>query len=277
MELVGQRFAYRERPKTMGEPVTLVEVIKVGPRGKQARIRYLDGDYASLEEWVPKNRLVVSWDEAGAFCRDERLYLEAWDASGDVCETLAYKAVGMVLDAITVIFDAELLMLGWSGIRRNLLISMKFDDAVQDLRLDRDQLLSEPHAFIDRKGWFVATFSVAENLAKKFCHRYPKEILQYLRRDEDEWRKRMLADGKSTWAEERLDQSKPVYELVQEWCGEEAVVKFNEAEVLREEISALNKEIHRLHGFIEQIANWLRDNGHPVKASMVRRQMRRRD
>src|SRR3712207_9314793 len=94
----GRRFAYRERPRSPGEPVRPVEVIKEGPpRSQKVKVRWLDGEYEGLEEWVPKVRLVVPWEEAKLLLEDERRMFEALDASGDTYETVPFKAVKMVL------------------------------------------------------------------------------------------------------------------------------------------------------------------------------------
>ncbi|MEW6172197.1 MAG: hypothetical protein AB1510_03915 [Bacillota bacterium] len=110
--VIGQRFAYR-KTRGLGDPVQPVEVVKEGPpRFQKVRIRYLDGEYEGLEEWVPKSRLVVSWDDAQAFCEDEKRVLAASEASDSVDGTLVHKAVQTVFGAITDLFGEELLLTG---------------------------------------------------------------------------------------------------------------------------------------------------------------------
>ncbi len=80
MDGVGQRFAYRETRFSYGEPVRPVEVMKEGPpRSQKVRVRWLDGEYEGLEEWVPKGQLVAPWEQAEAFMEDERRMLAAVD------------------------------------------------------------------------------------------------------------------------------------------------------------------------------------------------------
>src|SRR5215211_1797328 len=51
MTIVEQRFAYREHAHTSGESVRPVEVVKEGPpRSQKVKIRWLDGEFAALEE-----------------------------------------------------------------------------------------------------------------------------------------------------------------------------------------------------------------------------------
>ena len=81
----GRRYAYRERAHTPGDPVRPVEPVKDGPsRSQKVKVRWLDGEYEGLEEWVPKVRLVVPWDEKEALLEDERRMFAALEASGDV-------------------------------------------------------------------------------------------------------------------------------------------------------------------------------------------------
>lgn len=82
MSTVGNRFAYRERVRAYGEPVRPVEITKDGPpRSNKARVRWLDGEYQGLEEWVPKIRLLAPWEEAEALLEDERRMLKAVEVS----------------------------------------------------------------------------------------------------------------------------------------------------------------------------------------------------
>jgi hypothetical protein len=56
MSMIGQRFAYRERMRAYGEPMRPVEMTNERlPRSNKVRVRWLDGEYEGLEEWVPKS------------------------------------------------------------------------------------------------------------------------------------------------------------------------------------------------------------------------------
>lgn len=41
------------------------------------RVRYLDGEYQGLDEWVSQERLVVPWEEAEALIADEQRVIAA--------------------------------------------------------------------------------------------------------------------------------------------------------------------------------------------------------
>ena len=99
----GLRYAYRERAHTHGVPVRPVELVKMGPpRSQKAEVRWLYGEYEGLEEWVPKVRLVVPWDEKEALLEDERRMFAALEVSGEVYGTAAYRAVETVFLAVPV-------------------------------------------------------------------------------------------------------------------------------------------------------------------------------
>jgi len=88
----GQRFAYRERAHTPGDPVRPVTLVKEGlPRSQKLKVRWLDGEYEGLEEWVPKVRLVAPWDEAEALVLKQRRMFAALEASGDVYGTTGLR------------------------------------------------------------------------------------------------------------------------------------------------------------------------------------------
>lgn len=267
---VGQRFAYRKRARAVGEPVQPVEVVKEGPpRSGKVRIRYLSGEYQGFEEWVPKVRLVAAWDEAEAFCKDELHLLAAHKASGEADGTVPFEAAQEVFYAINELFREELILSGWKKLERDLVIIRNFDATVHKLRLNRKELVSEFCAFVDRHGDYWAPSSTAERLARLFCQRFPREILRHVQAREDEWRQRTILPSEpfsEGFALEWLNKLKPVFALVREWCGEKDVAEFDE-------VTALREEVRRLRGLVESVARWLQEAGHPIKASLVLREL----
>src|SRR4051812_37036444 len=51
---IGEVWAFRDRPKAVGERVYRVEIVRVdGPRKQgDLHVRFLDGDETGLQEWV---------------------------------------------------------------------------------------------------------------------------------------------------------------------------------------------------------------------------------
>lgn len=103
---------------------------------------WLDGEYESFEEWVPKVRLVVPWEAKEALLEDERRMLVALEASGAVYGTATYGAVETVFFAVPQEISAEVL-LGLRAAERELLSIDDLEAAATRLGLDAKALLSE--------------------------------------------------------------------------------------------------------------------------------------
>jgi hypothetical protein len=156
----GRRFAYRERARTPGDPARPVELVKEGPpRSQKVRVRWLDGEYEGLDEWVPAVRLVAPWEEAGALLQDGRSMLAALEASGDVHNSVPYRAAELVFFAIPQEAGAEVFF-GIRAIERELLVIDDLEAATVRLGLDAEALLSEHLAYVDRSGAYRAPFGV---------------------------------------------------------------------------------------------------------------------
>lgn len=288
MSDVGRHFAYRERARSPGEPVQPVEVVKEEPpRSNKAKVRRLDGEYEGLEEWIPKVRLVAPWEEAEALLEDERRMFEALDSTGDVYDTVPYKAVRMVFIALPPGEGSDSVFFGYKAIESELLNIEDLDAAQKRLGLSAEELLAEPHSYVDRFGEYKAPFEVAVKVAKHCCRTFTQDVLRYAQAEEDalkdavvsgyyafperryrSWRDKDGFEILRTRAEERLAEEKPIFDLIREWCGQDAVGEFRQVLELREEVD-------RLRGLMTDTVRWLRDAGHPVKAALLRKQINR--
>ena len=255
MSIVGGRFAYRERVRAYGEPVRPVEVTKEGPpRSNKARVRWLDGEYEGLEEWVPKIRLLAPWEEAEALLDDERRMLEAVEVSEeDASDKVTWEAVDEVFGTLSRISDpSEEVILGYNAVEENLLTIQNLEAVAWRLGLDKEKMLAEPHAFVDRSGWYKAPFQTAVKVAKHCCRQFPREILGCIKKDEDELRQELVSGNlvppESWWvdsashreyAEERLRELEPIHAVIRGWCGQEACEEFDQVLALREEVDRL--------------------------------------
>lgn len=286
MSDVGRRFAYRERARSPGEPVRPVEVVKEGPpRSNKVKVRRLDGEYEGLEEWIPKVRLVVPWEEAEALLEDERRMFEALDATGDVYDTVPYKAVQMVFFALPPGEGSDGVFFGHKAIESELLNIEDLDAAQKRLGLSAEELLAEPHSYVDRFGEYKAPFEVAIKVAKHCCRTFTQDVLRHVQAEEDalkdavvsgyytfpdrryrSWRDKDGFEILRTRAEEWLAEQKPIFALIREWCGEEAVEEFDR-------VLALREEVDRLRALVEDTVRWLRFSGHPVKAALLAKEL----
>lgn len=176
MSMVGNRFAYRDRVRAYGEPVRPVEVTKEGPpRSNKARVRWLDGEYEGLEEWVPKIWLLAPWEEAEALLEDERRMLAAVAASeNEGSDKVKWEAVEKVFGTLSRISDpSEEVILGYKAVEDDLLAIQNLDATARRFGLDKEEMLAEPYAYVDRSGWYKAPFQTAVKVAKHCCRRFP--------------------------------------------------------------------------------------------------------
>ena len=284
MSTVGNLFAYRDRVRAYGAPVRSVEVPREGPpRSNKARVRWLDGEYEGLEEWVPTIRLLAPWEEAEALLEDERRMLEVVEVSEeDASDKVTWEAVDEVFGMLSRISDpSEEVILGYKAVEENLLVIENLDAATRRLGLDKEEMLAEPYAFVDRSGWYKAPFRTAVKLAKHCCRRFSREVLGRIKKDEDELRQKLVSgnlDLSDSWwvdsarhreyAEERLRELEPVHALIREWCGQQAPEEFDE-------VLALRDEVDRLRKLVRETAWWLKHRGHPVKAGLLRKELGR--
>ena len=77
------------------------------PRWQKVKVRWLDGEYVGLEEWIPEFRLVAPWNEAETLLEDALRMFAALEVSGDVYVTTTYKEVETVFFAIPREMGAE--------------------------------------------------------------------------------------------------------------------------------------------------------------------------
>lgn len=284
MSTIGRCFAYRERVRAFGEPVRPVEMIKEGPpRSNKARVRWLNGEYEGLEEWVPRIRLLAPWEEAEALLEEERRMLAAVAVSVEEgSDEVKWEAVSEVFGIMSRISDpSEEVVLGLRAAEEDLLAIQNLHAAARRLGLDEEEMLAEPHAYVERSGWYKAPFRTALKVAKHCCRRFPREILGRIKKDEDELRQELVSgdlEVRESWwidsaprreyAEERLRELAPVHALIREWCGREASREF-------EEVLALREEVDRLRNLVQETAWWLKNHGHPVKAGLLRKELGR--
>jgi hypothetical protein len=274
---IGEHWAYREKPRTPGGAFREVEVLQEGPGRKKYRIRWLDGAYRGMDEWVTRARLVVPWDEAARVAEDEQgmLALEALQPAPPNATTrnaVLQVYFGSRSDLIS--FDA----MGNGPIKSSI---EDLESRRDDLPLPADDLLASPGAFVDSRGELWVGQEATLRLARALCESEPDPILQRCDKDVDEWR----AATVSGWiasdyykeggfhvhadaASERADEYAAARALVREWCGAGATERFDERQYLQ-------AEVERLRGIIEDTARWLKQGGNTQKAARLLRDLRR--
>lgn len=273
---VGETWAYRERISDPNCPLVPAEILRFGPpKSHKVRIRWNGGEYEGLETWVPRVRLMVLWGKSESWLRDERLYRAVREASLDVVGTVEHRAALM---AVFVHPDPDGILIGYDRSEGAILQAFDLQAMSDDLSLDARALLSEPLAFIDRDGTFVAPWPIARRIAIRVAERYPNLLLQTVADDESELqvgavhgryveltRREQLYIPRERCAED-LRQKEPVFALVRSWCGSTAVQTFDE-------VTALRVEVSRLRMVITDTARGLDEDGRQQDARRLRKKL----
>lgn len=121
-----------------------VEVVRIGPhRSQRVRIRWLDGEYEGLEEWVLWRNLLTHWDGVEAVLEEERKVLAAVEASEEAYDELAEQAmIEYVFGALPEPLGAEVeLGVSPAVVGGALLAISNFEETVEKLGLDAEELL----------------------------------------------------------------------------------------------------------------------------------------
>lgn len=198
---------------------------------------------------------------------------------------MPYKAVEKIFFALPPGEGSDSVFFGRKAIESELLSIEDLDAAEKRLGMPVEELRAKPHSYIDRFGEYKAPFGVAVEVAKHCCTTLTRDVLRYVRAEEDALKDAMVSGYYAfpdrryrSWrdkdgfeilrarAEEWLAEEEPVFALVREWCGEEAVKEFDQ-------VLALREEVDRLRTLVEDTVRFLRDTEHPVKAALVLKQL----
>ena len=175
--------------------------------------------------------------------------------------------------------------LGYKAIESELLVIEDLHVTAGQLGLSVRNLRARPHSYVDRFGYYKAPFIVAVEDAQHCCRTFASDVLRYVHAEEDALREATVSDYYTfpdrrhrnwrdkdgfrilrTGAEEWLAEERPVFALIREWCGEGAVEEFDQ-------VLALRGEVDRLRTLLEDTVRWLRFSGHPVKATLLAREL----
>ncbi|WP_240802011.1 hypothetical protein [Streptomyces sp. A1136] len=98
---IGERWAYRAKPKELGGALRQVEIVRVGASGRSGiHVRFLDGDEAGLQEWVSAGCLVALWADVDVFRAHDTAELALTEASREVRGSAEFEAARMILGSV---------------------------------------------------------------------------------------------------------------------------------------------------------------------------------
>lgn len=243
------KYAWSKRPNAVTPSVAKVKFLGSARKG-QARIRWEEGEFTGLDEWVPTRELVCAWRDRKAVFRDREHQARLDEDSESLFDRVVEEAISHVLTAT-----------GEEGgyLRRWNLHPAKAERLWARAGLDGDPR-REPLAFVDRLGELHLGYASALKFAKAFAGEEPQPCLDLVKGYEDEARAEGYLPG-GAYHLEYLRRDLPAIALVRQWAGSS-------------EVQLLRKEITRLQDLIGRAQRWLDDAGDERHARQLERALR---
>lgn len=285
-----QIWAYRARARDADCPVERAKYLEPAPKGRKCLVRFLDRE--GREEWVPRERLIVLWDEREGWLEEERRMVAVVEVSAHAYETPQFDAVSSLLSDGEFLDGVEL------GYTRQECCTVQIPDLAAvcgRLGMDPDELRREPLAFLTDDGRFVGPWSLAVKIAKRVAELNAEAVMQMVMDEEERielesvhgWTYTVGREREERWVPpERLKDhhTKRLVELniVREWCGREIIERLDELEALRAEVQRLGQLVERAIVELrrcgrDSIASTMEsDLGVPVSRLVLRSRTRKR-
>jgi hypothetical protein len=269
---VGEEWAYRERANAN---LTPVRVTKVGSaRPPRVKIRFLDDAFEGREEWVPPSRLKVLWAD-----------LDAWRAREDRWDAVAVASVGVdgtpELWAAETLFEVvageDVLSMGYREHAGVLCIS-DASKAAELLGTDPSNFLADELAFVDEDGTIVVPWHVTLELARDAAPKHAEAVLREIANKERKAAHHavygeLMGTGRAKpWyispkvCADVDARQVPTYARLRQWCGGDAVDRFDE-------LAALRTELLRSGQIAERAISALEEAGMTKIAASLKREL----
>lgn len=266
---VGERWGYRARGI---DPLVEVEVVKLGTN-KPARVlvHFVAEEFEGREEWVPPARLKVTWDRAAGFDKRERL----WNAVVSVAYVRGTPEAHAADEVFELLIPEECASLGYN---RETGVARIYDvnQLAELLGLDKAVLLEHPTAFESGGDWIVpwpTTKLIATTAARLHSDTVMEVVVTEERKAQREamrgyyYRSRGQREPSHMPAEicreTDGEYGKPKRTVLREWCGAEAVDRYDE-------LAALRTEVDRLGEIVLSAARTMDANGLRTQAKALR-------
>lgn len=272
---VSEAWAYRARSH---DPLVEVQVLRIGTnRPPRVFVRFVDDSFEGKEEWVPPTRLKVLWEGVDDFrAREQRWEAVCEDNPGrDSAEHYAASSVFQYVipdDVASIGYNSDA---GVASIHDT-------DRLTRLLGIDVEELRSSPLSFVEDET-LVVPWSTTEMIVRTAARRDPEPILRHVDAEETEYRQKTLYGEEyrpsrrdparhieAAWFVQQLDAPyhRPCWELLREWCGQEAGER-------HDELAELRVEVVRIGRLAEQAIAALRDAGRGRDAERLERELGR--
>lgn len=268
---IGDIWAYRTG-KALGTITIPVEVLQFGPETSKhkVKVKYLGGDFAGLDEWVPKTRLIVPWESHDTWWEEELNQLET-TKFGEPASDDEYMAVLHVFAAYKSegVFGADHRSQTWG------LLEVEDEEAALEALAGSEIRLEElPGYYRNSRGAPRASWSATLEIAKYLCRAFSSMIAESVERELRlaEWYTihghqigKIYLDPES--CKRSLEWEKPIFDLVLSWCDVQDVARLNRERALEDEIT-------RLRELLSGVVKDYRSRGHPQLAARLEKQIR---
>lgn len=267
---VGESWAYRARQI---DDVVEVEVLKIGTqRPARTLVRFVDERFEGRQEWVPPARLKVRWEAVDAFREREALWarIEELGIGDEPVSRAADEVFETLIDT-----DIARIDYGEAGACR-ITDSARLTELTG---LDAADWTRCADGFAD-EGDFVVPWPITEQIAAAAARRNSDPILDVVHREENEARYHAIHGhwyrGHGSRSDHTVpaeiciavdnEHGKPRRAILREWCGADAVDRYDE-------LAELRKEIHRVGQIAEAAIDALRKAGPTQQADSLARQL----
>lgn len=263
---VGDEQIYRQRDFA---PSERVRIVGIDERKKSVRyeIEFLDGDKAGTVENIPASRLRGPWTNVRKVDEHMALWERFCEQAMDDHEDAAVEHVFLLLIPDSV---AEL----------------SWDMKIWTTRVtDHDELgklIGIPVAdVLENVDWFsedgktVISPEGTLRIAEYACRVNPMPVLDFVIKDENEYRERSKRGRNTTTYDNRptttspereysryLEHGRPVHEMLRAWCGHRAVS-------LQERLAAAEAEVRRLDELLARVIDELKSHSHSFVADVI--------
>lgn len=234
----GEIWAYRKNT-SLGHPAERVELLLLTPRGRprKVKVRYAEGEFEGLEEFVPAQQLRCPWREWKKVERDERREAALAD-SVNAFEPLER----VVVAAANEVFCASGEPLFVEEVRGYTRLGQEERSALTRLaarsNLDIAGWTRSP-SFVDRRGVLYLPDEKLVTLAIYFAKAEPESVVLHLDNEEQTHLREGYFYGERCPHDELLKQ-KPVWTLARSWAA-----TAEGRDPLREELARVSRLLYQ--------------------------------